>query len=177
MRILRLLNKINLTIILILNCTLTSVVYSQDQPVDIWKIGEIENDQSVNENDKDKIIENQNNDFKKNETDIFKLQTENLKPEIELDSALESKEVKIVGLYDPEDYGLDINMWTSSDGDQLKNIFSNINKISLSDDAAEIMNISILTNAYYPKRNISEIVKKIFTDSSLCSREIIWEQY
>ena len=156
MRILRLLNKINLTIILILSCTLTNVVYSQEQPVDIWKIDETEKDQSVNENEKDKIFENSNNNYKKNETDIFKLQTEKIKPEIELDSALESKELKIVGLYDPEDYGLDINMWTSSDGDQLKNIFSNINKISLSNDAAEIMNISVLTNAHYPKKNISE---------------------
>jgi hypothetical protein len=31
-----------------------------------------------------------------------------------------------------------------------------LNKINFSDDAAEIMNISILTNAYYPKNNISE---------------------
>ena len=47
-------------------------------------------------------------------------------------------------------------MWMNSDGDQLKNIFSKLNKINFSDDAAEIMNISILTNAYYPKNNISE---------------------
>ena len=36
------------------------------------------------------------------------------------------------------------------------NIFSKLNKINFSDDAAEIMNISILTNAYHPKNNISE---------------------
>ena len=47
-------------------------------------------------------------------------------------------------------------MWSESDGEQLKNLFSNINKIDLSDDAAEIMNISILTNSYYPEKNISE---------------------
>ena len=47
-------------------------------------------------------------------------------------------------------------MWSESDGEQLKNFFSNINKIDLSDDAAEIMNISILTNSYYPEKNISE---------------------
>ena len=45
-------------------------------------------------------------------------------------------------------------MWLNSDGDQLKNIFDKIDKIKLSDDAKEIMNIAMLTNAYYPKKNI-----------------------
>ena len=62
----------------------------------------------------------------------------------------------MLGLYDPEEYDLDINMWTNSDGDQLKNIFSKLNKINFSDDATEIMNISVLTNSYYPNKNISE---------------------
>ena len=47
-------------------------------------------------------------------------------------------------------------MWINSDGDQLKNIFSKLYKINFSEDAAEIMNISVLTNSYYPKKNISE---------------------
>ena len=72
------------------------------------------------------------------------------------DNKIESKDVKIIGLYDPEDYGLDINMWLNSNGDQLKNIFSNLAKINFSDDAIEIMNISMLTNAYLPQKNISE---------------------
>ena len=75
---------------------------------------------------------------------------------IKLDQNLNLSEVKLLGLYDPEEYDLDINMWMNSDGDQLKNIFSKLNKINFSDDAAEIMNISILTNAYHPKNNISE---------------------
>ena len=75
---------------------------------------------------------------------------------IELENALNFKNLKIIGLYDPEDYGLDINMWINSNGDQLKNIFSKIEKIQLSKDAQEIMNISMLTNAYHPNINISE---------------------
>ena len=61
-----------------------------------------------------------------------------------------------MGLYDPQDYGLDIDMWSNSDGDQLKSIFSKLYEIPLSEDASEIMNISMLTNAYFPKKNISE---------------------
>ena len=47
-------------------------------------------------------------------------------------------------------------MWTNSDGDQLKDLFKRISKIKLSDDATELMNISMLTNAYQPQKNISE---------------------
>ena len=47
-------------------------------------------------------------------------------------------------------------MWLNSDGDQLKNIFKKLEKINFSEDATEIMNISMLTNAYLPKKNISE---------------------
>ena len=47
-------------------------------------------------------------------------------------------------------------MWSNSNGDQLKYLFSNLAKINLSRDASELMNIVLLTNAYYPKKNISE---------------------
>ena len=38
----------------------------------------------------------------------------------------------------------------------LKRIFSKLNKIKLSNDANEIMKISLLTNAHIPKNNITE---------------------
>ena len=73
-----------------------------------------------------------------------------------LDENISSQEIEIIGLYDPEDHGLDINMWMNSNGDQLKNIFSKLEKIELSDDASEIMNISLLTNSYMPNINITD---------------------
>ena len=74
---------------------------------------------------------------------------------ITFDSPLETDSVKIIGLYDPEDYGLDINMWSNSDGDQLKSILSKLNKIDLSNDASELVKIAFLTNAFNPVKNIS----------------------
>ena len=84
------------------------------------------------------------------------MQSQKNSPAIKEDEILVSKNIKITGLYDPEDFSLDINMWSNSDGDQLKNIFSKLSKIDLSKDAAELMNISMLTNSYYPNKNISE---------------------
>jgi hypothetical protein len=73
-----------------------------------------------------------------------------------LDSDLTSKTIKIAGLYDPKDYGLSIDMWTNSDGSTLKKLFKNIDRYDLSKDASEILNISLLTNAYYPDQNITD---------------------
>ena len=90
------------------------------------------------------------------ETSIYDLQSNNQNDNVEVDSSLNSKELKIIGLYDPEDYDLKIDMWANSNGDQLKNLFSNLAKMNLSDDASELLNIVLLTNAYYPNINIQE---------------------
>ena len=75
---------------------------------------------------------------------------------IEEDQTLTSKEEEIVGLYDPAENGLDVNMWSNSNGDEILDIFKRINKINLSEDATNILDILLLTNAYYPKLNITK---------------------
>ena len=153
MKILKLLDNIKLSIIFIIFLIgLNS--YAEEQPVDIWNIDkENNNENSINKNLSD---ENSDKNQSVSEPSIYEMQSLKEINKIELDQNIESKEIKIVGLYDPEDYGLDINIWINSDGDQLKNIFSKLNKMNLSKDASEIMKISILTNAYYPKKNITE---------------------
>ena len=90
------------------------------------------------------------------ESTIYKMQTQKQSEKIKLDKTLVSQEIEITGLYDPEDYGLDIYMWANSDGDQIKDLFTRLSKLQLSDDATELMNISILINAYSPQKNITE---------------------
>ena len=147
MKILKLLNKIYFSIIFVLLVGLNS--YADDKPVDIWNIDNSDNKKDSNSIDT-KIIKEEK------ETDIYSMQSQKVTNLIELDESLNSKQIKITGLYDPEDYGLDINMWSNSDGDQLKIIFNKLKKVKLSKDAKELMNISLLTNAHYPKKNISE---------------------
>ena len=91
------------------------------------------------------------------EISIYKKNSNDETLDIVEDTSLNSKKIKITGLYDPQEYDLDINMWINSDGDQLKDLFSRIIKLNLSEDASELMNISILINAHYPKKNITEI--------------------
>ena len=87
---------------------------------------------------------------------IYDLQSQKEIDMVQVDSSLNSKEYRIIGIYDPEDYNLKIDMWSNSNGDQLKYLFSNLAKINLSKDASELMNIALLTNSYYPKININE---------------------
>ena len=153
MKILRLLNNKKIIIFFFI-FLLNSNLIAEDQPIDIWNTDKkkVEENQSSEKN----IIEENDNKKKLFESDIYKMQSDKKNNEIELDQDLSSRKLKIFGLYDPEDYSLDINMWINSDGDQLRNLFTKLSKIKLSDDAIELAEITILTNAYYPKKNITE---------------------
>jgi hypothetical protein len=149
MKILKLLNNKNLSIIII-SLLLSFSSIAEEKPVDIWNLDKKETQDVSEEN---LSVE------KKEETSqssIYKMQSDKDKESIKLDEKLTSKTIKIAGLYDPQDYGLSISMWSNSDGSILKKLFNNIDKYNLSKDASEILNISLLTNAYYPNQNITE---------------------
>ena len=152
MKILKLLNKKNFSIIVILFFSFT--VSAEDKPVDIWNIDQQNNGENLSSTEI--IINNDSKKKTNDEFEIYNMQSQKKNNSIQLEDSLESNEVKIYGLFDPEDYGLEINMWSNSNGNQLKNILTRINKIELSDDATEIMKIALLTNAYPPKIDISE---------------------
>ena len=149
MRILKLLNKKYFSIIIIFLLSSLNVI-AEDQPIDIWNIDK-------------KAIETTSEDISSNEitgataeSNIYNMQADKKKNSIKLDQELASKKIKIVGLYDPADYGLSMDMWSNSDGLILKKLFKNIDNFDLSSDASEILNIALLTNTYYPNKNITE---------------------
>jgi hypothetical protein len=148
MKISKLLNKKNLSIVIFSLISLSS--FGEDKPVDIWNLEKQESETISEEN---LSIENKQ---EVSESSIYKMQSDKNEVSIKLDQELTSKTIKIAGLYDPQEYGLDINMWSNSDGSTLKKLFNNIDKYELSKDASEILNISLLTNAYYPNQNITD---------------------
>ena len=152
MKILKLLNKKK--IIFILTFLFISNVFAENEPVDIWNLEkEILKKKSI---EKNQNTENIIQGLENTESCIYKNQSKKKNKTIMLDETLNTKDIKIIGLYDPDDYDLDINMWSNSDGQQLKNIFSNLNNLDLSNDASEIMEILMLTNTFYPNKNITE---------------------
>ena len=146
MKNLKLLNKKYLSIILFY--LFFGFATQSQEPIDIWNIEETKNSENL-----DVTEINKEKDLAQNS--IYKMQSQK-DEEINIDEDKTLVVSKIVGLYDPAENGLDINMWSNSNGDQILNIFKRINKMDLSKDASEILNILLLTNSHYPEINISK---------------------
>ena len=148
MKISKLLNKNYLSIFIILFILLNSFVAAEEEPVDIWNL-----EKKTEENKSEIIL--QDNDISADS--IIQIQT-NQSNEFEIvkGNKLNSNNINLAGLYDPAENGLTIDMWFNSDGNEIVSIFKRINKIKLSNDAKGILDIALLTNSYFPKKNISE---------------------
>jgi len=148
MKNLKLLNKKYLLVILYY--LFFGLTAQSQEPVDIWNIQEketTENLDTTEDSEEKNVIQNS----------IYKMQLQKEgDSNIKEDQSLVANKIKIVGLYDPAENGLDINMWSKSNGDQILNIFKRIDKMNLSKDASEILDILLLTNAHYPEINISK---------------------
>jgi hypothetical protein len=153
MKILKLLNSKYLSILLLIFLT-TVTVNAEDEPIDIWNIDQNKIEENSSSNNLNNL-ETNSGDAEISQPSIFELQSEKELEKVQVSSDLNSQDIKIIGLYDPEDYDLKIDLWSSSNGDQLKYLFSNINKMQLSKDASELLNIVLLTNAYNPEQNIT----------------------
>ena len=148
MTILKLLNKKHLSIVLIF--LILGFSTQAEDPIDIWST---DGKKTLNENISDKSSTEESIP----ENSIYEMQSQKKDSlGIEQDQTLTSKEIKIVGLYDPAENGLTIDMWSNSDGGKILKLVENINKINLSKDASEILDILLLTNSYYPKKNITK---------------------
>ena len=143
MKNLRLLNNfffIFLTIIILF----TNVSLS-NEPTDIWNIP------------KDNSDLDKNNEKVKKDDSIYINSSEKTSIKNEFnEEALYAPSIELIGLFDPAENDLSIDLWSSSDGDQIMNILNKIFKMKLSHDAKELLKISLLTNAYAPKLNISK---------------------
>ena len=142
MKILKLLSKFY--IIFFAFCFYIQISYS-NEPVDIWKIEKIKN---TNET----TLEN-------NETSNLEIiqgvKIEQQNENIIINQELDSSEVKLAGLYDPAENGLSMDMWTNSNGIEIKNLLEKLNSEKLSNISERILDIALLTNSYFPSSNIA----------------------
>ena len=122
-----------------------------EEPEDIWNLEKIKN--------KDVIVENSVTEQQNLESDsIYKIQQEREKDVEQLikeEKTLLSKKISVVGIYDPDENGLSLDMWQNANGKIILELMSKINKLNLSDDAKEIFDVAILTNSYIPTKNIN----------------------
>ena len=117
-----------------------------NEPVDIWNI---EKKANVIE---EKLIENKKNI--NNET-IQEIKIEDQNNNIIVNNSLDINEIKLAGLYDPAENGLSIDMWTNSNGKEIKYILEKLSSKKLSNFSKKILDVALLTNSYLPSNNIS----------------------
>jgi hypothetical protein len=148
MKLLKLLNNKNFFLISVLFLSFfTQLTFAEDS-VDIWNIKNINQKKEVNIQD-NTTEENLNSIYKTNsQKEITSIISE--------EKDITAKEINIIGMYDPSDNDLSINMWSYSDGQKIIGLISKIKKINLSKDANEILEILLLTNTHYPQKNITK---------------------
>ena len=143
MKILKLLSKF--FIILFLFSTFAKTAIS-NEPVDIWNI---EKKESVIE---EKLIENKKSI--NNET-IQGIKTVDQNKNIIVNNSLGANDIKLAGLYDPAENGLSIDMWSNSNGKEIKFLLEKLSSKKLSNFSEKILDVALLTNSYLPSNNIS----------------------
>ena len=113
--------------------------------VDIWKKKEKSNDQ--------------NNQIS-NEKEI-KIESPILSEDInKIIIKIDEKEIRdsdksVIGIFDPEENNFNLNMWSQSDGEDVKKILKRINELNLSKVSENLLYQVLFTNAYPPKANLN----------------------
>ena len=150
MKILKLLNKIKL-IILIFFIFSNSIA---NEPADIWNIDKTEIEKKENTQD-DNLLSEEISEEVISVYDLNNQNNEDNQNKVLLENNLESK-TTLYGLYDPDQNNLSIEMWGTSDGNEIKKIFNKIFSQDLSNDALDILEVALLTNSNTPELNISQ---------------------
>ncbi len=119
---------------------------NSNEPVDIWSIDKNENviEETLIENNQS--IENEN---------LKKIKVLDQNKNIIINDSVDSNNIKLAGLYDPAENGLSIDMWSNSNGKEIKYFLDKLSSKKLSKFSEKILDVALLTNSYLPSNNIS----------------------
>ena len=139
------LNKLTAFVICLVILTFNSA-FGEDEPADIWGKQEDQKKQSnEKDNQKDFTIESST------------LSDDVTKAVIKIDEdQIEERGSSIIGIFDPEENNFNLNMWSQTDGEDIKKILKRIDKLKLSKLSEDLLFQVLFTNAYSPKKNLSD---------------------
>ena len=101
----------------------SQILFADDQ-IDIWS-------KTKKEKSKDSLEKTENIDTNNN-TQITNTAVLNNNIQIDNEISEETKNIKIFGVFDPEDNDFDLNMWSQTDADNVRSSMKRISKIKLS---------------------------------------------
>ena len=137
------LNKLVFFTILFTTLIFTTV-FGEDEPADIWKSEENQNEQNIAVDNEKKITI---------ESPII---SEDIKKiVIKVEDEIEDQSRSVIGIFDPEKNNFNLNMWSDTDGNEIKKILKRIDKLKLSRISEDLLFRILFTNAYSPKTNLS----------------------
>jgi len=139
------LNKLTAFVICLVILTFNSA-FGEDEPADIWGKQEDQKKQSnEKDNQKDFTIESPI------------LSDDVTKVVIKIDeNQIEERGSSIIGIFDPEENNFNLNMWSQTDGEDIKKILKRIDKLKLSKLSEDLLFQVLFTNAYSPKKNLND---------------------
>jgi len=128
---------------------------SEEEAADIWKKKDTQKEESSkSNNEKDITIE----------SPIISEDINKMVIKIDEDK-IENQNESVIGIFDPEENNFNLNMWSNTDGEEIKKILKRINKLKLSKLSEDLLSQVLFTNAYPPKNNLnSEEFLKIKID-------------
>ena len=135
------LNKLIYFIILILAPILHS--NSSIAAVDIWEKKENKDQSNQIENEEEIKIENPAISEDINKV-IINVEEDNI----------DDLKKSVIGIFDPGENNFNLDMWSATDGEDIKKTLKRINKLNLSKASEDLMFLVLFTNSYPPKNNL-----------------------
>ncbi len=122
-------------------------ILAEEKSIDIWN--NKNTPKSENNKIQEKLIQEPKIDISKlnqNKNELIKIS----------ETQSEDTNLKLIGLYDPGQNDLSLEMWMRTNGELIKQSLKRIEKIKLSKFSEEIFLNTILTYSYSPQKNLSE---------------------
>ena len=130
--------------LIFLNILTFNSAIAENEAADIWKENNNQEEKKESNSEKDITIE----------SPILSGDIEKIVIKIDEDS-LEQQNESVIGIFDPEENNFNLNMWSNTDGVEIKKILNRINKLKLSKISEDLLFQVLFTNAYAPKNNLN----------------------
>ena len=138
------LNKFKLLLVFFVALIFSSV-FAEEEAIDIWQDKENQNGQNTQiDSEKNITIE----------SPILSDDINKIVIKIE-ENEIEDQDRSVIGIFDPEENNFNLNMWSQSDGEDIKKILKRINKLNLSPLSEDLLFQILFTNAYPPTANLN----------------------
>ena len=137
------LNKIILSVTFLVILTFSPVL-GVEEPADIWEEKENKNEEiKASDNEEDITIE----------SPILSDDVSKIVIKID-ENKIEEQGQSVIGIFDPEENNFNLDMWSQTDGEDIKKILKRIDRLKLSKHSENLLFQVLFTNAYSPKKNL-----------------------